>query len=355
MIKNIKLIVKNQYEFLHIDLDYFGEYISIIKKDELFYFQISNEQFIKIEDELLEFFGLKNINEIPIYNFKVLSHKVINYGKQIEFECELELVIKKLIGSKIDIAKSKLSSILSENHRVIGIYLISIDSVNYIGQSTNIYRRLNEHIKSLSEGVHVNASLQSAWDSEFTEIKFEILNSLNHSLKPIERQEWLAQNEIKYIQLYSDENLSNETKGEFIPTKDSYAEYKSKNLTAEAFILDERKKKKIDYMKNRDELTEVNINLRKSIEDIKTSINLINSKKTTFQNFLSIFGSMDNQEKSLFDLKNIYEKNYIINRDKIFEINFQISQLKRRKFTQEEVDLMEKMGRKFIEELHFFK
>ena len=26
MIKNIKLIVKNQYEFLHIDLDYFGEY-----------------------------------------------------------------------------------------------------------------------------------------------------------------------------------------------------------------------------------------------------------------------------------------------------------------------------------------
>ena len=66
MIKNIKLIVKNQYEFLHIDLDYFGEYISIIKKDELFYFQISNEQLIKIEDELLEYFGLKNINEIPI-------------------------------------------------------------------------------------------------------------------------------------------------------------------------------------------------------------------------------------------------------------------------------------------------
>ena len=134
MIKNIKLIVKNQYEFLHIDLDYFGEYIRIIKKDELFYFQISNEQLIKIEDELLEYFGLKNINEIPIYNFKVLSHKVINYGKQIEFECELELVIKNLIGSKINTAKSKLSSILSENQKVVGIYLISIDDVNYIGQ-----------------------------------------------------------------------------------------------------------------------------------------------------------------------------------------------------------------------------
>ena len=64
---------------------------------------------------------------------------------------------------------------------------------------------------------------------------------------------------------------------------------------------------------------------------------------------------MDKQEKSLLDLKNNYEKNYIINRDKIFEINFQISQLKRKKFTQEEVNLMEKMGRNFIQELHFFK
>lgn len=50
----------------------------------------------------------------------------------------------------------------------IGIYCIvnSFNGKRYIGQSKNIWRRLNDHISSLNRGTHRNAHLQRAWSKQ---------------------------------------------------------------------------------------------------------------------------------------------------------------------------------------------
>jgi group I intron endonuclease len=66
----------------------------------------------------------------------------------------------------------------AELDKVSGVYLIlnTVSNSAYIGESTNLYRRLNEHITSLLKNCHFNNHLQNSFNKHsITNFKFEIL------------------------------------------------------------------------------------------------------------------------------------------------------------------------------------
>jgi len=66
----------------------------------------------------------------------------------------------------------------AELDKVSGVYLIlnTVSNSAYIGESTNLYRRLNEHITSLLNNCHFNNHLQNSFNKyTIANFKFEIL------------------------------------------------------------------------------------------------------------------------------------------------------------------------------------
>ena len=84
------------------------------------------------------------------------------------------------------------------NKNICGIYKITniINEKVYIGQSINILRRWNEHIRELNKNLHVNKYLQSSWNKYGEEnFKFEIVEEC--------KIEELNEKEVYYINKYN--------------------------------------------------------------------------------------------------------------------------------------------------------
>jgi hypothetical protein len=349
----IQLKIKNKYEFKSIDLDFFGDDLAVALENDnlfLFYFDL---KLIRLDVSISEYFDKEIVLRGCEYVFKTISYQLTKDNEYIDFEFEVDLIEQNQI--KIEYAKRNLNIFNNKlNNKIIGIYLFRIDDLSYIGQSSHIYRRLDNHLNSLNEGNHHNNELQDAWNQGFEKISIEVLEKLDNQLTPMQQQEWLAEKEIQYIEKFADCNLANKTKGELIITNKSYAEYMQRNSSIENKIKSERKNKKIQYQEMIDAITINNQKIRNTIDSIDLQIKKINANKTSFESFVSFFGFIKEDEKNLLNLK-ANQKQLLTPRDVIFDLNHKMSQLRKRKFTEEEVKEMKKLGRVINLEYHKFK
>lgn len=348
----ISLKIKNKYEFKYIDLDFFGDDLAVaLENNDLFLFYFDTK-LISLDASVSEFFDKEMVMRGCEYVFKTTSYQLTKDNEYINFEFEVDLVEKSQI--KIEYVKRNLDIFNKLNNKIIGIYLFKIDDLSYIGQSSHIYRRLDNHLNALNEGNHHNNELQDAWDQGFEKISIEVLEKLDKQLSPMQQQEWLAEKEIQYIDKFADCNLANKTKGELIVTNKSYEEYMLRNSVIENKIKYERKDKKIKYQKMIDYIINSNHKIRASIDSIELQIKEIKSNKSFFESFVSFFGFLSDDEIILLNLKAKQEQ-LLTPRDIIFDLNHKMQQLRKRNFTEEEVNEMEKLGRVINLEYYKFK
>ena len=107
--------------------------------------------------------------------------------------------------------------------RTPGIYKIIVGDKAYIGQSSDINKRIATHWNDLSLGSHANQKLQSLW-LELGPYFFraEALLIAPSELSPYELQEWLGNHEYKEIKLQKELGKSlNILDGEIVSTKAS--------------------------------------------------------------------------------------------------------------------------------------
>ena len=348
----IPLKIKNKYEFKHIDLDFFGDDLTVALEDNILFLNYFETKLISLDTSISEYFNKEMVLRGCEYICKTTSHQLTTDNEYIDFEFEVDVIEKNQI--KIENVKRNLDFYNKLNNKIIGIYLLKIDDLSYIGQSSHIYKRLDNHLNSLNEGNHHNNELQDAWDQGFEKISIEVLEKLDKQLTPMQQQEWLAEKEIQYIDKFADCNLANKTKGELIVTNKSYEEYMLRNSVIENKIKYERKDKKIKYQKMIDDIINSNHKIRSSIDSIELQINEIKSNKSFFESFMSIFGFLSDDEKILLNLKAKQEQ-LLTPRDIIFDLNHKMKQLRKRNFTEEEVNEMEKLGRVINLEYHKFK
>lgn len=348
----IKVKIKNRYAYLRDGVESIGEKISPVLINDFIFLSIEDNELIKIEDDFFNIFEKEKIKNGATYAFEVVESFSFDDAQELWVKLKVELIERENL--KLNYAKNKLRFKSIEIKKIIGIYLLEIDNTNYIGQSNDIYRRLGEHLNFLSQGTHVNRNLQVAWDTGFRDISFKVLERLTFTLSPLQRQDWLAEKEKKYIEYFLEKNLANQTPGEFIPTDDAYVEYTNINLRAEEYILKRRKLKSARYKNLLDKLTAKGRKVKVLVSKIEGEINSLKLKKSALDRLLSIFGKISKEEADLSALKNNMLANSI-NQEIIFKINFKIRQLKAKKFTEQEVLQMEKLGRKYREEFLKYK
>jgi len=236
---DLSVRIKNRYEFNKIDLDFIGDDLSVVLENDYLCLFLNDTKLIELDDSASVNFDREKILRNAKYIFTTLSHNLSRNNEYIDFEFEVNVLEKNQI--KIELAKNRLRFYEHVNSKIIGIYLLKIDNVNYIGQSSHIYKRLDNHLTSLNDSKHHNDVLQEAWDEGFQNITLTVLEELTKPLTPILQQEWLAEKEIHFIKKFSQENLANKTKGELIVTSQSYAEYIERNSAIEKMIKDKRK------------------------------------------------------------------------------------------------------------------
>jgi len=348
----IPLKIKNKYEFKHIDLDFFGDDLTVALEDDILFLIYFETKLISLDASISEYFNKEMVLRGCEYFFKTTSHQLTTDNEYINFEFEVDVIEKNQI--KIEFVKRNLDFYNKLNNKIIGIYLLKIDNLSYIGQSAHIYKRLDNHLDSLNKGNHHNDELQDAWEQGFEKISIEVLEKLDKQLTNIQQQEWLAEKEIQYIDKFADCNLANKTKGELIVTSKSYAEYMLRNSSIENKIKYERKDKKIKYQEMIDVITINNQKIRNTIDSIELQIKDIKANKSFFESFVSFFGFIKEDEKNLLNLKAKQEQLFTP-RDIIFDLNHKMKQLRKRNFTDEEVEEMEKLGRVINLEYHKFK
>lgn len=76
------------------------------------------------------------------------------------------------------------------------------DGKQYIGITTNIRKRWNEHIRQLNSNNHANIHLQRAWDTDKDYFDFNIIDS-----KDFENEQEAYDYEWKLIQKFGDYNI----------------------------------------------------------------------------------------------------------------------------------------------------
>jgi len=339
---DLSVRIKNKYEFNKIDLDFIGDDLSVVLENDYFCLYLNDTKLIELDDSASVNFDKEKILKNAKYIFTNLSHNFSRNNEYIDFEFEVNVLEQNQI--KIESVKKRLRFYDNVNYKTIGIYLLKIDNVNYIGQSSHIYKRLDNHLTTLNDGKHTNDVLQEAWDEGFENITLIVLEKLDKPLTPILQQEWLAEKEIHYIEKFSQENLANKTKGELIVTSQSYAEYIQRNSAIEKKIKDKRKEKKIEYQKLMDENHEIYKRNKKIVDSIELQIKALKDKKSFFKSFISYFGVINQDERDLLELK-AKQIQPSMSQNEIFELNYKMSQLRKRNFTEEEVEEMKKLGR----------
>jgi len=127
-----------------------------------------------------------------------------------------------------------------------GIYKISVekDKYVYIGQSTKINVRIQNHWDDLTYGNHTNKYLQAQWneqgDENFSAHVIEhVPEEINSSLA---QQRWLAEREQYWISEYRKSHIClNITDGEIIETKSALREFDAENKAHDQCVKEKKK------------------------------------------------------------------------------------------------------------------
>ena len=84
-----------------------------------------------------------------------------------------------------------------------GIYRLHLVKIGaaYIGLANHVNSRISDHWHDMALGTHANYKLQQYWINHGpTQINVQLLESLPSSLTPQQRQEWLGQHEVEWIE-----------------------------------------------------------------------------------------------------------------------------------------------------------
>jgi hypothetical protein len=110
-----------------------------------------------------------------------------------------------------------------------GIYRISFRSDGtlwrYVGQSTNINKRLSAHYRDLANECHHNSILQEAWLRNSKSFEHRILENCPDGLNALSQQIWLFRRELHHITAQSDPT-ANRLDADLVLTTESYVELK---------------------------------------------------------------------------------------------------------------------------------
>jgi hypothetical protein len=113
---------------------------------------------------------------------------------------------------------------------VAGIYEIFFNNgyqdCCYVGQSKNVNSRLRKHYSNLAAYDHHNDGLQSAWNNYSSSFRHRILEKCPDNLTPLNRQIFLFEKELKYIEC-SKVTTVNKIDADLVLTKEVFLELKS--------------------------------------------------------------------------------------------------------------------------------
>lgn len=163
------------------------------------------------------------INSSTPFSYKILSKD--------EYKVCLELTIRQVShGSSLNTLKVNTTSEVKipkdANHS--GIYRIkfAIDDVklSYIGQSSNISKRIQSHLKELKNQTHHNKKLQNGWLSNPSSFEIEVLYKSTDNSSALNKQIELFEKELYYIELEGGKEV-NLIDGDLVFTKDSIDEF----------------------------------------------------------------------------------------------------------------------------------
>lgn len=163
------------------------------------------------------------INSSNQFTYKILSKD--------EYKVCLELTIRQLsIESYLN--NSTVNAInkvkIPKDANQSGIYRINfaIDDVklSYIGQSSNITKRIQSHLKELKNQTHHNKRLQNGWLRNPNSFEIEVLYKSTDNSSALNKQIELFEKELYYIELESGTEV-NSIDGDLVFTKESIDEF----------------------------------------------------------------------------------------------------------------------------------
>ena len=167
-----------------------------------------------------------------ISSSKQFTYKILSKDK---YKVCLELVLKT--SDEVSIIKNPTVAMRSEitipnDANYSGVYRINfkIDgvSLSYIGQSTNISKRVQSHLKDLKSGTHHNKRLQNGWLRNPNSFHIDVLHKVLEYGSALDRQIDLFEKEIYFIGL-EDGREVNSIDGDLVFTKESLVEFDSMN------------------------------------------------------------------------------------------------------------------------------
>lgn len=127
--------------------------------------------------------NLKNYINIKNIEVEILSKHYIEDKEKLMFRCKcgetFSCTLNDFINRKNYICKQCYKNLISRKTEIIsGIYVIKnkVNNKVYIGQSKDIYKRWENHIRELNYNKHHNKHLQRAWSKYgYEKFKFDIL------------------------------------------------------------------------------------------------------------------------------------------------------------------------------------
>jgi hypothetical protein len=357
--RQLSLTLDFHWKFNKYNIDYVCEFMQFVPVKEQVKVYLESFYLQSLEKDIFYNDELQKLNAGFRIFLKQLSYKEDFKKEKFIFTCELYFddsseKLRRDSQAVIEEARAKFKNIP-------GIYLIRISDGVYIGQSVRVISRLQQHLKNLYSGIHPNQNLQSDWDGqENFDFHFELLDYAPSTLEGIALQKWLEQSEKNSIIFFRSKNkrVLNISEGEFVPTASSKSEYaKAKNEYLKNYdalkkdIKTDRKKQKINLEKTLAELKVRRSKLFELKDDAIKTQKDIWTKKSAFSKLNSILIGKDKEENEIALRIKVVEKKIIEVSSAIRSVNFQLAQLRKRKYTEKEQEILKSLVFDRIKEL----
>jgi hypothetical protein len=351
--KTISFKVKLDYRSNHLEFEDLFKYLQF-KLDannvSMIYYKnklLSDAIKIEFSDE-----EKKQISEGARVRFNLLNFEEKD-EKKVDLDVNYFLDISNIEKSKI--AKQELEKFKNEINSSVGIYRLELNGKTYVGQSTDLRRRLTQHIESLIYGTHTNRELQNAWEIENLEIKFEILEYENLNQKGIQLQDWLASRERFHIS--HDRTLLkniNVLDGEVVVTKSALNEYKKIRSDALSHVKEIRKTNKVINKQEIEDERSKRDALNLTLISVETKLTEIRNSKGFVLRFFSAIGVIKakGKEKDLIIERNAIKKSHDMHAANLTKLRETERLLRKRRLTDDEMKTLKAMGYEYRSEYH---
>lgn len=351
---NIKVNVDLDYRFNHIDYeDLGGELIFENSNSNLYSISYKRRLIAKPLEIPFSHNDKKLLSDGARVNFQVISYVENESAKTVELDLHVSIDASNIEKTKN--AKAILDKFKESITSSVGIYRIKLNSYTYVGQSTDLRRRLSKHVDQLSLGTHVNRDLQGLWDDKVLELNFEILEYERHNKEGIKLQDWLASREKLYIGLdrKSGRNL-NILDGEVVITKNALNEYKKIRNDAISHVKNARKENKAINKHDIEQAKLERDSLRESLKFIDAKLDEIKKSKSTFGRLFSAIGvtKPEGEEEVLIKQRKEIQLRYDTHTAYFFKLRETERLLRKRKLSDDEMKAMKSLGYEYRSEYH---